>query len=482
MMVQQTVKFLHSQKQPRILLKLDITKAFDSVSWAFLLEVLRKLGSGSRWCDMICGLLSSSSTQVLLNGIPGEGILHRRGLRQGDPLSPMLFILVMDVLNQMFTRASEVGLLQPLSSRPIQHRISLYADDVAIFLQPNAADINLSLQLLDLFGEASGLRTNVQKSNVLPIHCAEENLALIQNLLPCEMLDFPYKYLGLPLTIKKLTKEQVQPIIDRIADQLPGWKADLMTRAGRVIQVQYVLTGILIYVAMATDLPPWAFKAPDKIRRAFLWRGRKEAKGGHCLIAWPKVCRSRELGGLGIADLKALSIALKARWPWLKRSEPSKPWANLPIQVSREVAGLISVAVITEVGNGSNTLFWEDKWLDGKRIQDIAPLVYALVPKRSSRRTVLEALTGEKWTEDIQGEIGSTALIQYLELWDILNGVELNEEIPDKHIWRLSTSGKYIAKSAYDTLFQGAIFFEPYERIWKSWAPQMQIFHVACHS
>ena len=169
-------------------------------------------------------------------------------------------------------------------------------------------------------------------------------------------------------------------------------------------------------MAMAIDLPPWAFKAIDKIRRAFLWRGRKEAKGGHCLIAWPKVCRSQELGGLGIADLKALSIALKARWPWLKRSEPSKPWANLPIQVSREVAGLISVAVITEVGNGSNTLFWEDKWLDGKRIQDIAPLVYALVPKSSSRRTVLKALTEEKWTEDIQGEIGSTALIQYLEL------------------------------------------------------------------
>jgi hypothetical protein len=134
MMVQQTVKFLYSQKQPRILLKLDITKAFDSVSWAFLLEVLRKLGFGSRWCDLICGLLATSSTQVLLNGIPGESIKHRRGLRQGDPLSPMLFILVMDVLNWLFTRASEAGLLQPLSRRPIQHRISLYADDVALFL------------------------------------------------------------------------------------------------------------------------------------------------------------------------------------------------------------------------------------------------------------------------------------------------------------------------------------------------------------
>jgi len=199
-----------------------------------------------------------------------------------------------------------------------------------------------------------------------------------------------------------------------------------MTRAGRVIQVQFVLTGILIYVAMATDLPPWAIKAIDKIRRAFLWKGRKEAKGGHYPIAWPKVCRSRELGGLGIADLKSLGIALKARWPWLKRSVPSKPWANLPIQVSKEVAGLVSVTVITEVGSGSNTLLWKDKWLDGKGIQDIAPLVFALVPKRRlSKRTVLEALTEEKWIEDIQGETCMTSLFQYLELWDIeFGGVE----------------------------------------------------------
>ena len=69
------------------------------------------------------------------------------------------------------------------------------------------------------------------------------------------------------------------------------------------------------------------------------------------------------------------------------------------------------MAVITEVGNGSNTLFWKDKWLDGKGIQDIAPLIFALVPKRrSSKRTVLEALTEEKWVEDIKGKIGMTAL------------------------------------------------------------------------
>jgi hypothetical protein len=94
MLVQQTARVVHQQKLPRFLLKLDISKAFDSVSWPFLLEVMQHLGFGQIWRDIISGLLGSSSTRVLLNRIPGEVILHRRGLRQGDPLSPMIFILV----------------------------------------------------------------------------------------------------------------------------------------------------------------------------------------------------------------------------------------------------------------------------------------------------------------------------------------------------------------------------------------------------
>jgi hypothetical protein len=144
MLVQQMARYLHQPKQAQTLLKLDITKAFDSVSWPFLLEVLRNLGFGQIWCDIISGLLTSSSTQVILNGISGERILYQRGLRQGDPLSPMLFILFMDVLHYMIKKASEEDLLQPLARRALQHRVSLYADDV-LFLRPSAADIDITL-------------------------------------------------------------------------------------------------------------------------------------------------------------------------------------------------------------------------------------------------------------------------------------------------------------------------------------------------
>jgi hypothetical protein len=157
----------------------------------------------------------------------------------------------------------------------------------------------------------------------------------------------------------------VQPIVDRIADQLPGWKADLMTRAGRKVQVQPVLTGMLIYLAMAVNIPPWAIKAIDKIRRGFLWRGRKEARGGHCLVAWGRVCRPLQLGGLGISSLKELIWALHMRWLWLQKTEPNRPWCSLPIQVPDKARAFFSMVLTSKVGNGANTLFWTDKWIHG---------------------------------------------------------------------------------------------------------------------
>jgi hypothetical protein len=124
------------------------------------MEVLHKLGFGSIWRDMLSGVLATSPMQIMLNGVPGQSMTHRQGLRQGDPFSPMLFILVMDILNLLISRTAAAGLLQSLSSRPLQHQMSLYADDVVIFLCPTEGNITTTTSILRLPGEASGLKTN----------------------------------------------------------------------------------------------------------------------------------------------------------------------------------------------------------------------------------------------------------------------------------------------------------------------------------
>jgi len=227
-----------------------------------------------------------------------------------------------------------------------------------------------------------------------------------------------------------------------------------------------------VYFAMAFDFPPWALKAVDKTRRGFLWRGRKDAKGGHCLVACLKVCCPPELGGLGISELKTLGWSIRMRWVWLQKTEPHRPWATLPIQVPNQVRAFFSMAVVSEIGYGANTLFWPDRWLHGQRIADLAPRLYAAVPKRwIKRRTVRDAFTAQTWISDIQGARTVGVMVELLQLCDILINFQLQPEIEDRHIWRLSSNGKYSAKSAYDGFFLGSTLFGPWERIWKSWAP-----------
>jgi hypothetical protein len=241
---------MHQHKLARILLKLNITKAFDSVSLPFLLEVMQHLGFGPVWCDIVCRLLASASTWVLLNGSPSHTIFHRRGLRQRDPLSPMLFILVMDVLFYLVEKAVDDGLFQPLPGRTDLQRISLYTDDAVIFLRPIAGDTGATLDILKIFGEASGLKTNIEKSNVSPIQCSGADIVTIHNLLLCQLATFSCKYLGVPLMLRRPSKQHIQPIIDRLALRLPNWKADVLTKSGRKVLVQgspHVDDGLLGY-------------------------------------------------------------------------------------------------------------------------------------------------------------------------------------------------------------------------------------------
>jgi hypothetical protein len=126
----------------------------------------------------------------------------------------------------------------------------------------------------------------------------------------------PCKYLGLPLRIDRLLREDEQVLIDKVAGKLPKWKGKLLNKAGRLTLIKSVLSSLVIYHMPVFPLSKWAIKKIDKIRRSLLWQGNEDAKGGHCLVKWKHVQWPKKLGGLGVLDLTSFNMALRLRWKW----------------------------------------------------------------------------------------------------------------------------------------------------------------------
>jgi hypothetical protein len=166
-----------------------------------------------------------------------------------------------------------------------------------------------------------------------------------------------------------------------------------MHPAGRVALIRVVLTAVPIHHFIAVQCPKWVHKAINRIIRDFLWKGRREVKGGHCLVGWERVYRPPDLGGLGILNLETLGWALHMRWMWLRKTQPDRPWTELNIQVHPNVSAMFSASVIFVVGDGTATCFWTDRWLHGQSIQDLAPTLFGLGPKCAmNKRTIHEAM------------------------------------------------------------------------------------------
>lgn len=216
-------------------------------------------------------------------------------------------------------------------------------------------------EILRIFGVASSLITNLNKCSLTPIQCEDQDLTVAQNFLPCSVVNFPYR--GFLLLLRNSLG--VLLWILWIRYQLPAWKAAELHPAGRVALVKSVLTAIRIYHLIALHCPKWVFKAIDKVRRGFVWKGRTNINGGHCSVAWTRVCRPLSLGGLGIHNLETLGWALNMQWLWLKKTQPDGPWSEFDIKTHTNAAALFASSVCSIIGNGATTLFWSDRWLYG---------------------------------------------------------------------------------------------------------------------
>jgi Reverse transcriptase (RNA-dependent DNA polymerase) len=201
-------EILHQVRQTKtkeILFKLDYEKAFDNVNYSFLIKVLKARGFCKKWTDWIMNLLVSGQTSLNINGYITPYFKCKKGLRQGDPLSPFLFNLVADTLSTILSRAKTLGYITGLGNFEGNNLINLnFADDTLIFLAPDSKIIDAFKLLLLGFENLSGLKINFTKSEIVPLNLTKEEGIQYNNILGCKVSSFSITYLGVPLHWYKL--------------------------------------------------------------------------------------------------------------------------------------------------------------------------------------------------------------------------------------------------------------------------------------
>ena len=271
---------MHARKAPTFFLKLDISRAFDAILWPFLFEVLRAKGFGNNFRKWVAILLQSVSTRVIVKGNQGRRFDHARGLRQGDPSSPLLFVMAMDALSALICKAAAAGVLSSFNGMLANQRLSLFADDVALFVHPTEPDLLCIKEVLHVFGHVSGLRVNYRKTSATLIHGQQGDSERVQQFFNYQMGEFPCKYLGLQLSIHKLTKVQWRPMLDQVKHFIPAWQRGLIQRPGRLVLVNSVIAARPIHHLLVMKAPQWVLEEVDKWMRAFLLAGKDVVNGG----------------------------------------------------------------------------------------------------------------------------------------------------------------------------------------------------------
>ncbi|CAJ2645555.1 unnamed protein product [Trifolium pratense] len=310
-------------------MKIDIRKAFDTLDWDFLLKVLHTFGFSPVFCNWIKVILHSACLSIVINGRPSGYFTCRRGVRQGDPLSPILFCLAEEVLSRSITKLVEDGSLQliPGTRGNFVPSHILYADDVMIFCRATLANINILKGLFQRYGEASGQIINPSKSTFYVGSISATRTNRIADMLGFSIGTLPFIYLGVPIFKGKPKACHLQPIADRIKAKLAAWKASLLSIAGRVQIVKSIIHGMLIYSFMIYAWPISLLKDVDRWIRNFIWSGNVDQRK-LVNVAWDKVCTPTNEGGLGLRSLRHINEAANLKLCW-ELFTSSNHWVSL---------------------------------------------------------------------------------------------------------------------------------------------------------
>ncbi|CAJ2637160.1 unnamed protein product [Trifolium pratense] len=290
--------------------KVDFEKAYDTINWNFLERMMIKMGFAEGWMKWIRACIFNSSMSVLVNGSATEDFKVCRGLRQGDPLSPFLFLIVAESLTGLIKRAVEIGKFQGYKvTDSLQFQILQFADDTILVGEDSWNNLWTIKSVLRGFELVSGLKINFIKSKLYGINVDESFLMAGASFLSCSSDIIPFKFLGIPVGANPRRRDTWRPVVDAMMKRLNTWSGRQLSYGGRITLINSVLASLPVYFFSFFKAPKCVINQLVRIQRNFLWGGGLEDKK-LCWVKWDQVCRAKEQGGLGVKNLEFFNIAL----------------------------------------------------------------------------------------------------------------------------------------------------------------------------
>ncbi|GLT99814.1 hypothetical protein SLE2022_172280 [Rubroshorea leprosula] len=507
LVLNEVVDEVRKKKQAAFVFKADFQKAYDCVNWSFLDWMLDALGFGEKWRGWIRECLSTARVSVLVNGSPTKEFEMGKGLRQGDPLSPFLFLMVGEALHGLVKKAEEDGLLQGITvgRRGLVVSLLQFADDTVILGKANKENVLMVKAILRWFELMSGLRINFSKSSVYGFNVTDSWVRGVAGVLHCGVGKAPFIYLGMPIGGNPRCTKFWVPVVNKFREKLAVWKSAMLSFGGRLTLLNSVLSALPTFFMSLFYMPNSVLAQLVSIQRDFLWGGSRE-KRKISWVKWEVICWSKEKGGLGVPDLRRRNWALLGKW-WYrfgdgreglwKRVVKEKFYGGKPevgitdvenLRVSQIWGDIIRIGGNSEklknmlrqgfrwkVGEGCRVNFWRDIWVGNKSLRDLFPRLFQLALNKEG--TVKENGTweGEGWIWGIEWRRARLGREKDEEegLWAMLANVKLRKEVVDSWQWRFDVEGSYVVKSAYEFLASEECLLEGHlcKFLWCKWVP-----------
>ncbi|XP_022032257.1 uncharacterized protein LOC110933335 [Helianthus annuus] len=446
LILNEVMAWIQKYNKKAFLLKIDFEKAYDNVCWGFLLDIMGQMGFPDLWCKWIKGILASARSSVLVNGSPTFEFNCSKGVRQGDPLSPFLFLLVMEALSNILYKARMEGLfkgIQTPNNGPVISHL-FYADDALVLGEWDRVNVKNVARCLRIFYLCSGLKINLQKSILYGLGVDNGSVSDMAKVIGCKPDTGPFTYLGIKVGANMNRINNWTHIFEIFDNRLSTWKAKTLSMGGgRLTLINSVLGISRLKEVNEALLVRWG------------WRYRAESQNLWCKLVEACHCKKNQMSFLPFNN------NISGCW---------KNIVNLISKVKINGRGL-NYIIKGKVGNGVDIRFWIDIWVGDLLFWERWPKLFGLelfkLCRVAERLDITRGNGVFKWQWSRQ-PVSDQELKEWKECCEVLSMVRLSVG-KDAWIWSGDSQKGFSVKDVKSALLKDRGNCHPPDFSWCKW-------------